>query len=55
MARAFLQAVDEDDPSLIRSSLDDALKTLALTLAFNRSTAESRPVAPAEIEEEIFA
>ncbi len=55
MAQAFLQAVDEDDPSLLRSSLDDALKTLALTLAFNRSTAESRPVTPAEIEDEIFA
>lgn len=55
MAQAFLQAVDEDDPSLIRSSLDDALKTLALTLAFNRSTAENRAVAPEEIEAEIFA
>lgn len=55
MARAFLAAVEEGDDSLIRSPLDDALKTLALTLAFNRSTAESRPVAPAEIEEEIFA
>jgi predicted dehydrogenase len=55
MARAFLAAVEEGDASLIRSPLDDALKTLALTLAFNRSTAENRPVAPAEIEEEIFA
>lgn len=55
MAQAFLKAVDKDDPSLLRSPLDDALKTLALTLAFNRSTAESRPVSPAEIEGEIFA
>lgn len=55
MARAFLAAVEEDDHSLIRSPLDDALKTLALTLAFNRSTDENRPVSPAEIEEEIFA
>ena len=55
MARAFLAAVEEDDDSLIRSPLDDALKTLALTLAFNRSTAENRAVAPAEIEAEIFA
>ncbi|MYB76060.1 MAG: Gfo/Idh/MocA family oxidoreductase [Chloroflexi bacterium] len=55
MAQAFLQAVDADDPSLLRSSLDDGLKTLALTLAFNRSTAENRAVAPAEIEAEIFA
>ena len=55
MARAFLAAVEEGDDLLIRSPLDDALKTLALTLAFNRSTAENRPVAPGEIEEEIFA
>ena len=55
MAQAFLQAVDEDNPALLQSSLDDALKTLALTLAFNRSTAESRPVSPEEIEDEIFA
>ena len=55
MARAFLAAVEEDDHSLIQSPLDDALKTLALTLAFNRSTDENRPVSPAEIEEEIFA
>ena len=55
MARAFLDAVDKDDPALIQSPLDDALKTLALTLAFNRSAAEGRAVSPAEIEEEIFA
>ncbi len=55
MARAFLAAVAEDDELLIQSPLDDALKTLAFTLAFNRSTTESRPVAPSEIEAEIFA
>lgn len=55
MAQAFLRAVDEDAPSQLLTSFDDALKTLALTLAFNRSTAENRAVAPAEIEAEIFA
>ncbi|MDE2817738.1 MAG: Gfo/Idh/MocA family oxidoreductase [Chloroflexota bacterium] len=55
MAQAFLQAVDANDPALIQTPLDDALKTLALTLAFNRSTTENRAVAPAEIEAEIFA
>lgn len=55
MAESFLQAVDADDPALLQTPLDDALKTLALTLAFNRSSAESRAVAPEEIEAEIFA
>ena len=55
MARAFLEAVEADDSSLIRSPLDEALKTLALTFAFNRSAAEGRAVTPAEIEAEIFA
>jgi predicted dehydrogenase len=55
MAEAFLKAVEEDDPAPIRSPLDDSLKTLALTMAFNRSAEQGRTVSPAEIEGEIFA
>lgn len=36
-AEAFLRAVREDKPSLIRSSYADAMKTLAVTLAANES------------------
>ncbi len=55
MAAAFLHAVETDNPVLLRSPLDDALKTLALTLSFNRAAEHGRTVSPAEIEKEIFA
>jgi predicted dehydrogenase len=54
MARAFLAAVEARDTRLVASPLDDALKTLALTLACNRSAQENRVVPCAEVEKEIF-
>lgn len=41
---AFLKAVATGDRSLIRSTYADAARTLALTLAMNRSAAEAHPV-----------
>lgn len=38
--RAFLQAVEENDPTGIHSSYEDGIKTLAVTLAANRSARE---------------
>ena len=35
--RNFLEAVSKNDPGLVRSSYPDAVKTLAVTLAMNRS------------------
>jgi predicted dehydrogenase len=43
--RAFVEAVASGKGSGIRSSYADALKTLKVTLAANRSIAEGRPVA----------
>jgi myo-inositol 2-dehydrogenase/D-chiro-inositol 1-dehydrogenase len=42
--RAFLRAVDKQDPSFILSDYFDALKTLQLTIAVDRSIATARPV-----------
>ena len=42
--RVFVQAVSSGDPSGIRSSYEDALRTLELTLAAERSAAEGKPV-----------
>jgi predicted dehydrogenase len=42
--RAFLRAVETNDPSLIRTSYEDALKTLALALAVNESMETGKPV-----------
>jgi predicted dehydrogenase len=42
--RIFLAAVESGDGSAIRSSYADALKTLKVTLAANRSIAERRAV-----------
>lgn len=42
--RVFLEAVRTGDSSGIRSSYEDAVKTLKVTLAANRSVAEGRPV-----------
>ncbi len=43
--RAFVDAILGDDPSLVRSSYDDAMKTLAVTLAANESARTGEPVA----------
>jgi predicted dehydrogenase len=42
--RAFVDAILKDDPSLIRSPYDDAMKTLAVTLAANESARKGIPV-----------
>jgi predicted dehydrogenase len=42
---AFVQAIRQRDPSLIRSPYPDALKTAAVTLAANQSAREGRPIA----------
>jgi len=49
--QAFIKAVATGDPSLLKSPYDDGLKTLAVTLAANRSAAEGgRPIRPADLE-----
>ncbi|HTE16828.1 MAG TPA: Gfo/Idh/MocA family oxidoreductase [Armatimonadota bacterium] len=45
----FINAVKTGDGSAIRSPYPDAVRSLALSLAMNRSAAESRPVAIGEI------
>ena len=47
--RAFIDAVRTGDGSAILSSYSDSLKTLALTLAVNRSMETGEPVSPAEL------
>jgi len=47
--RAFIDAVRTGDGSAILSSYSDSLKTLALTLAVNRSMQTGEPVSPAEL------
>jgi len=47
-ARAFLAAVQTNDPSLIRSSYEDGMKTLAVTLAATES-ARTRNGAPVKV------
>lgn len=42
--QAFLEAVQTNDPSKIRSSYSDAVKTLRVTLAANESAATGEPV-----------
>ena len=42
--RAFIDAIRLHDPSLIRSTYSDAVKTLAVTLAANRSASRGEPV-----------
>lgn len=41
---AFLEAVKTRNPSLIRSSYDDGVRTLAVTLAANESRIKGRPI-----------
>lgn len=43
-SKAFIHAVKTGDTSLIRSSYDDAVKTLAVTLACNESARTKQPV-----------
>lgn len=43
--RAFIKAVQRQDPSLIQSSYADGVKTLAITVAANKSMKTGRPVA----------
>lgn len=52
---AFLQAVEENRPDLIRSTYSDALRTLKVTLASNLSAREQRPVKLSELDEEGFS
>jgi predicted dehydrogenase len=40
----FIRAILENDPSLVRSSYRDALKTLEVTVAANQSAASGQPV-----------
>jgi predicted dehydrogenase len=47
--RAFIEAVRRGDPSGIRSDYTDSLRTLALTLAVNRSFETAERVSPAEV------
>jgi myo-inositol 2-dehydrogenase/D-chiro-inositol 1-dehydrogenase len=47
--RAFVQAVRTGDASGIRSSYASGVRTLALTLAVNRSIETGEPVSPAEL------
>ncbi|HIE51884.1 MAG TPA: Gfo/Idh/MocA family oxidoreductase [Armatimonadetes bacterium] len=42
--RVFVEAIQKGDPSAIRSSYADAVKTLAVTLAANESAQTGRPV-----------
>ncbi|MGC9317686.1 MAG: Gfo/Idh/MocA family protein [Armatimonadota bacterium] len=44
--QAFMQAIREDDRSLIPCSYEDGLRTCDVTLAANRSAESGRPVAP---------
>ncbi|NPV08205.1 MAG: Gfo/Idh/MocA family oxidoreductase [Anaerolineae bacterium] len=44
--RAFVDAILQKDPSLVRSPYDDAMKTLAVTLAANESARKGIPVRP---------
>lgn len=44
--QAFVHAVETGDPSGIRSDYDDAVKTLAVSLAAEESIASRKPVAP---------
>jgi hypothetical protein len=41
---AFVDAVRLNDPSLIRSNYDDAVRTLAVTLAADESARTGQPV-----------
>jgi predicted dehydrogenase len=42
--RAFLEAVEKNEPSLVRTPYEDALKTLAVALAANESMETGKPV-----------
>ena len=42
--KAFMEAIRNGDRSLIRSSYEDAVRTLAVTLACNESAQTGRPV-----------
>lgn len=44
--RAFLDAVRKNDPSLVRTPYEDALKTLAVALAADESMETGKPVKP---------
>ena len=44
--QSFVQAVATGDASLIRTPYEDALRSLDVTLAANRSALEGRPVSP---------
>jgi predicted dehydrogenase len=46
---AFLQAVEANDQSLVRSAYEDAARTLAVTLAANRSLETGQPEKVAEV------
>ncbi len=43
-ARAFIDAVEKKDPSLVRSDYADAVQTLKLTLAIQKSADTNKPV-----------
>jgi predicted dehydrogenase len=45
----FVEAVRTANPGLLRSSYDDAVKSLAVTLAMNESADEGRPVRVASV------
>ena len=47
--RAFIEAVRTRDASAIRSDYSDSLRTLALTLAVNKSFETCEPISPAEL------
>ncbi|MHC4591531.1 MAG: Gfo/Idh/MocA family protein [Planctomycetota bacterium] len=47
--RAFIEAVRSGDRSAIRSDYSDALRTLALTLAVNKSMETGGPASPSEL------
>lgn len=49
--RAFYQALRTDDPSCLRQSYPDAVRTLATVLACNRSHETGQPVSVSEMEE----
>ena len=44
MNKAFITAIEKNDPSLVRSSYPDGVRTLALTLAFNKSAFTGKTV-----------